>query len=162
MDDYTPETCGWLFDEYDGPRFWSYVNFRGGEAHLDDPLATAKGECWVWRNIAPGAYASFRWFAREYPAHRMSLRDAGVKVPDGMDVDHLCRNPSCVRPEHLEVVTRAENIRRGKKGNRTHCASGHEYTPENTTHSRDGARVCKTCRRAWKLNGLRKKAAQAA
>ena len=69
-----------------------------------------------------------------------------------MELDHLCRVIACWNPWHLEEVTHAENVRRGR-GNgyreKTHCPKGHEYTPENTYRppSRPTNRQCQTCRR---------------
>lgn len=78
-------------------------------------------------------------------------------VPEGLELDHLCRQPDCAEVTHLEAVTHAENVRRGVgieraaacRASRTHCKNGHEYTPENTyrwTGGGGGARRCKTCR----------------
>lgn len=75
------------------------------------------------------------------------------KIGDGLVLDHLCRNRVCVNPDHLEQVTIGENVRRsplhGVSGRaKTHCPSGHEYSGENLKRSKDGTRVCVTCRRA--------------
>ncbi len=76
-------------------------------------------------------------------------------IPKGMVTDHLCRNRNCCNPDHIEIVTNKENIRRGMNANsnKTHCPQGHEYTPENiylekakSNHSI--SRHCKICRSA--------------
>lgn len=91
--------------------------------------------------------------------HRLTYEFFIAEVPDGLDLDHLCRNRACCNPWHLEPVTRFVNANRGLRGRgygpreRTHCKHGHEYTPENTEIARgpDGSfrqRRCRTCRRA--------------
>lgn len=81
-------------------------------------------------------------------AHRFSLSLVQPLV-EGLQVDHLCRNTSCVRPTHLEQVTQAENIRRAAlhRERATRCKNGHEYTPENTYINSKGNRECLICRR---------------
>ena len=83
-------------------------------------------------------------------------------LPDGLVLDHLCRNRACVNPEHLEPVTQSVNLLRGETVNaaasaRTHCINGHEFSPVNTRISPSGRRVCRSCGRArslahWRAN----------
>jgi len=150
-----PTDAGWFLDEYDGPRFWQHVDFHGGTAHLDDPLSTAQGECWMWTGWAAGSgtrYGRFRLHGIGTPAHRIAYRDFGHKLPDDLHIDHLCRNTRCVNPAHLEAVTRQENVGRGLRGvrNVTHCPSGHEYDEANTRYQNHGGkriRLCRACLR---------------
>ncbi|WP_414654556.1 HNH endonuclease signature motif containing protein [Intrasporangium sp.] len=65
-------------------------------------------------------------------------------IPEGLVLDHLCRNRACCNPAHLEPVTIRENILRGEPANRTHCPHGHAYTPENTRID-NNMRSCRTC-----------------
>jgi hypothetical protein len=77
-------------------------------------------ECWIWqgfRNAHGYGHFSFRVRRGEYAnkqAHLWRWELANGPVPDGLVIDHLCRNPSCVNPDHLEPVTHAENVRRGR------------------------------------------------
>jgi HNH endonuclease len=94
---------------------------------------------------------------RERLAHTVVYEALVGSVPDGLELDHLCRTPRCVNPAHLEPVTHAENMRRSplvgrargrQYSERTHCANGHEYTPENTTYvAKTNSRRCLTCHR---------------
>jgi hypothetical protein len=72
-------------------------------------------------------------------------------IPDGLHIDHLCRNRACCHPDHLEAVTPRENVRRGVRSQVTHCPKGHEYTPENTKVKR-GRRNCRACEADWQRN----------
>lgn len=125
-------------------RFWAKVD--------------RSGDCWVWtayRNR--NGYGQF-WFNRSlHLAHRVSWILTNGSIPDGLCVLHQCDNPPCVNPAHLWVGTQVENIAdRDAKGRqnhaaKTHCANGHEFTPENiywrTAPSGNPARACVECRR---------------
>lgn len=82
-------------------------------------------------------------------AHRAVYEAMVGPIPEGMVIDHLCRVRNCVKPEHLEAVTQAENLRRGNRWAepRTHCSHGHELTPENVKETPSGRRECRTCKR---------------
>lgn len=110
------------------------------------------GDCWEWTAAKePAGYGMFsiaRCQSRR--AHRISYELFVGPIPDGLVIDHLCRNKGCVNPEHLEPVTGGENSRRGLSGvlkpPTTHCVHGHEYTPENTRVVRRVDYITKTCR----------------
>lgn len=78
-------------------------------------------------------------------AHRVAWELANGPIPHGLTIDHLCMNKLCVNVAHLEVVTRAENIRRRYR-DQTHCKYGH---PLPTERDKTGRRRCKPCRREW-------------
>lgn len=92
-------------------------------------------------------------------AHRVSYRAFKGEIPEGLVLDHLCSNPSCINPEHLEAVTQRENVLRGKSSpitvnaNKSRCIRGHDFNLVNTYLRKDrGTRECKTCRaKAYKL-----------
>lgn len=85
---------------------------------------------------------------RMRPAHRVMYELMVGPIPDGLVVDHLCRNHRCVNPGHLEPVTVAENQRRGVQVQlKTHCAQGHPWVPENIITTRR-QRTCRLCKNA--------------
>lgn len=114
-------------------RFWNKVVISTG--------------CWEWlgRHDRDG-YSRFG----SGLAHRFVLGLVGRSVPTGLTVDHLCRNRGCVNPDHLDVVSLQENIRRGegiqaKNARKTHCVHGHPFTRENTYIRPNGDRKCRRC-----------------
>jgi hypothetical protein len=113
---------------------------------------TVSDGCWEWTGAQRFAgYGTLKVNGKSMLAHRYAWYwYYGEMVPNDMVVDHLCRNTLCVNPTHLEVVTHAENIKRGLKGDLFpgHCPAGHDYTPENTLINRKGSPVCRTCKRS--------------
>ena len=115
------------------------------------------GECWEWAGgKVPEGYGRLALTGGRYVrAHRFAYEELVGPIPDGKVLDHLCRNPSCVNPDHLEPVTDYVNVvERGTgisavNAQKTHCKNGHEFTPENTyiRPSTNGNRACRACRR---------------
>lgn len=126
-------------------RFWSRIDITP--------------TCWVWRGLLDEAgYGRFKFAWTFLPAHRFSYETRVGPIPDGLHLDHLCRNRRCVRPEHLEPVTEKENNARGNSNGRgaafyrakSHCPQGHAYDSVNTrTWGPRQHRYCRACDRNW-------------
>ena len=123
--------------------------------------------CWIWTGGSDNAGYGRIYVGGEMKlSHRVSYElHQGRPIATGLDLDHLCRNPSCVNPHHLEEVTRKENIDRGilaevhrkRYAARTKCVHGHEYTQENIYIDKRGHRSCKKCRSLSLKNFIRRK-----
>lgn len=125
-------------------RFWPKVDKNGA------------GGCWLWTaGLDRHGYGRLG-VARGLPsvrAHRLAYEMLVSPIPEGMQLDHLCRNRACVNPAHLEPVPQRENIRRGEgpsglNAQKTHCVHGHEFSEDNTRRDKKGNRTCRTCKRA--------------
>ena len=101
--------------------------------------------CWTW--LAATDQNGYGTFGRREKAHRVAFALTGGTVPDGHELDHLCRNRACVRPDHLEPVTHAENMRRGAAARppATHCRRGHSLSGHNEVRRPNGHRQCRVC-----------------
>lgn len=124
-------------------------------------VSYADSGCWEWTAaLQSQGYGSFADQGAIHLAHRWSYERHVGPIPDGLQIDHLCRNRTCVNPAHLEPVTQAENRRRGLYGVlATHCRRGHAMTADNTYAHPRGQRVCLTCRRAHSRAYRQRKAA---
>ena len=128
-------------------RFWEKVNKNGPLPERRPEL----GPCWMWTAwTTPAGYGQFGLDYKKVGAHRVAYELLVGPIPEGLYIDHLCRNPSCVNPSHLEPVTPGENVRRGDgtRGHRkTHCKHGHEFTIANSYIDSYGHWNCRTCSR---------------
>lgn len=109
--------------------------------------------CWVWQtNLSDGYGYLSNVGGRRVRAHRYVYERMREPIPEGMTLDHLCRNRRCVNPDHLEIVTIRENTLRGDtitgiNAAKTHCLRGHPLSGANL-YERNGRRHCRACRAA--------------
>lgn len=122
-------------------RFWSRV----GRADVG---------CWPWLGVpnARTGYGEVRLEGVRSGAHRVAYELAVGPIPEGLQLDHLCRNRDCCNPDHLEPVTIGENLRRGlsftgENSRKTECHKGHPFDDENTYITPKGKRMCRACNR---------------
>jgi len=127
-------------------RFWAKVEITSS--------------CWLWRGaLSQAGYGRFTvehrfdGGGRQTEAHIFAYEIMRGSIPQGLVLDHLCRNTKCVNPDHLEPVTEAENVLRGVGAGalnkrKTHCPKGHPYDETNTEHRASGRRRCRECNRA--------------
>ena len=101
--------------------------------------------CWLWKGtITEHGYGTLVYRGKRSYAHRFSYEINKGPIPNGLEIDHICRNRSCVNPEHLEAVTHRTNVLRGtgasaQHARRTRCPKGHKYTRTK------GGRRCRVC-----------------
>lgn len=113
-------------------------------------------ECWNWNENR--TYPTAYFDGNKEKAYRFSYSIFNGALKEGLVIDHLCRNPRCVNPEHLEQITNGENIRRGinpisENYKKTQCNRGHPFNVGNTYIRKDGkGRMCKACRKVNQSN----------
>lgn len=128
-------------------RFWAKVD--------------AEGDCWEWLGARWHGYGRFTLgkdsglSAIKVAAHRWAYEYLIGPIPDGLELDHLCMNPPCVNPDHLEPVPHIVNIERSRGRfrnlSKTQCPKGHLYSGENLIVHASGGRVCRECARdSWR------------
>jgi hypothetical protein len=107
------------------------------------------GECWVWTGARlVSGYGRVIRDGRGIYIHRLSYEQAVGPIPVGYEIDHLCHERACLRPDHLRAVDHATNMRNLTPGKghaaKTQCPRGHPYSHANTYVFR-GRRSCRTC-----------------
>lgn len=113
--------------------------------------------CWLWTGAKNNMGYGQLWDGtRVQYAHRLVYQLLSGPIPEGRELDHLCRTPSCVRPDHLEPVTHRENVVRGtslpaQRAHLTHCKYGHPFDADNTQVRRDGDRIRRACRECMRI-----------
>jgi hypothetical protein len=119
-------------------RLFSYVN--------------VSGVCWEWEGaISSNGYGLIYRDGKLVRAHRAVYEHLMGRIPKGLVCDHLCRNTHCVNPDHIEIVTQSENMRRGyspsaMNARKTHCVNGHELAWGNIYVNAEGHRTCIVCK----------------
>jgi len=121
-------------------RFWEKVDKNGPDG------------CWLWIGAQSRGYGRVAWRGRQEACHRLSYILLVGPIPIGLELDHLCRVPSCVNPEHLEAVSHRENMHRGYNigavnAQKKCCLKGHIFDLFNTRIKTTGHRECKACAR---------------
>ena len=124
--------------------------------------------CWLWEGLTNNrGYGVMSCNGRITYAHRFSFEYYKGPIPTGLELDHLCRVPCCVNPNHLEAVTHRENVLRGTgqvaaKFKQTHCVNGHELIGYNVRvrNDRPGTRDCRACHNINERDRFRRRRAE--
>lgn len=159
----------WRLRKHGDPNIVTVMRIDGGFSAMDRFMAkVAKQDdgCWLWMGstFADSPYGQFSANHRTtVRAHRWLYIQTKGDIADNLVLDHLCRVPLCVNPEHLQAVTQKVNNVRGFSPSslntrKTHCIHGHEFTPANTRISKVGKRTCRACNAAAQRAYKRKQA----
>jgi len=113
------------------------------------------------KGITTNGYSRIRVNGKLIQAHRWAWESVNGKIPNGLVIDHICRNRKCISLEHLRMVTQKENIMAGLHNidNRSHCNQGHPFVKENIMVRKSGKRECSECNRIRARANYRKKVA---
>lgn len=134
---------------------------------LDKVSPEPMSGCWLWTaHIRDDGYGDMGTGSltdgsrRTKQAHVVGYELFKGKIPNGLQLDHLCRNTACCNPDHLEAVTPKINVSRSQSvtsinKRKTHCKWGHEFTVENTYKTTYGGRACRLCVLAYQARHYR-------
>ena len=129
-------------------RLWARVDKTPGHG--------PRGDCWIWTGCHNGVgYGVISSKKKMMLTHRVAYEALVKPIAKGLVLDHLCRNPICCNPAHLDPVTNSENLRRGdgprlsrfRQKSKTHCKRGHPLSGDNIRMEKYGARRCIACSR---------------
>lgn len=138
---------------------------------IEERVKKTESGCWIWQGCLSHGYGMIK-IPAETPSgattvgvHVLAWREKNGPVPAGLELDHVCRTRACCNPEHLEPVTRRENLLRSplsaasRLSARTHCPRGHELSGTNLVRS-EPTRTCRICAQARKNAYLKARAAR--
>lgn len=133
---------------------WRPHHYTPFEDRLWRRVGISATGCWHWTGHTASGYGRIRFEQRAQLIHRLVFTLLVGPIPEGMVLDHLCRNTRCCNPAHLEVVTIQTNTRRGVSpaavnAVKTECVNGHPFDAQNTRHNTNGKRSCRACAREW-------------
>jgi len=130
----------YISEEKKNVRFWKHIQ-----------IDNASG-CWIWNGTIRNGYGRVHYKKGFKTAHRVVYEKLIGTIPEGMTLDHLCRNRSCVKPNHLEVTDMRTNVLRGFgataiNARKTKCKRGHLLRGKNVYWlPNGGGRACRKCR----------------
>lgn len=127
------------------------MTFKTVDARIRFVAKVNKTEtCWAWKGaVDRNGYGQFRFNGKTAAAHRAAYELHIGPIPDGLELDHLCRNHGCVNPKHLEAVDKRTNILRGvgpsaESARAKNCVNGHIFDHVSPSGSRE-------CRACWRM-----------
>lgn len=116
-------------------------------------------DCWLYAKYTNKGYGQIYYQGKRHLVHRIMYENFAGAIPEGYQIDHLCRVPTCINPKHLEAVTPRENYLRGlspaaQAARRKLCPKGHKYTAVNWGKRK---RRCRTCDAQWQKDYQKRK-----